>query len=100
MTMVEFRKITEPEIDHKAVNLTILKEGSAINGKSIGPLYLGFNASFGTELGGPPVTHLPIAEALREATRVAEQFRTHVNVIDPRGLWQPSWGHLRLSVSV
>lgn len=36
----------------------------------------------------------PIAEAIKEAVDLAASAESAISVVDPEGLWQPSWGAL------
>jgi hypothetical protein len=77
--MLVFQAITESKIDHRMVNLDVAEFGGRKFGRLIGPVGPGIN-----ELRGVWTDWLPLAEAVNEARRIADNLRiSKVNLIDP-----------------
>ena len=93
--MPTFKKITEPEMDHLAVNLALKGSAIWVHGRMIPPV------SFRTGIdrdGAELCTHwtewMSAADAVEKATEAALSHKTHVNVLDPENLWLNEWGYL------
>ena len=77
-----FRRVTEP--DASAVTLCLAQA----DGATTGEVKLADGRLFST------TGALPIAQAFGIAVHLANESDREIVVIDPQGLWKPSWGTL------
>ncbi len=87
-TLNRFEQVDEPADD--AMTLTLARDGEKMTGTvscpaaaTGGRLPKGFNSG-----------EMPLKESIRAAVRMANDFKLALVVLDPDGLWQPSWGTL------
>ena len=89
--MPRFIRTEEANLDARDVVLGV-KRGD--DGKVVGRIV----ALTITHAGLTPTTtapdDLPVDEALREAVDLVTSADSDISVVDPEGLWQPSWGTL------
>jgi hypothetical protein len=77
-----FRRVVAPVVT--AVTLSLARSGSDV----VGEVKLADGKAFST------TGELPIAQAFGIAVHIANTGGLEIVVMDPQGVWKPSWGEL------
>ncbi|MBX9931697.1 MAG: hypothetical protein K2Y56_09200 [Methylobacterium sp.] len=77
-----FRRVVAPVVT--AVTLSLARSGSDV----VGEVKLADGKTFST------TGELPIAQAFGIAVHIANTGGLEIVVMDPQGVWKPSWGEL------
>ncbi len=88
--MAKFLKVAEPRVESNDVVLVVRRSDDGVPVGRIVTMAV-------THAGVTPTTtdeDPPIGEAIRLASKLAEERHVAVSVVDPDSLWEPKWGTL------
>ncbi len=92
---MRYLKIAPAALDTRVVNVTLSEQDGLAYGRVTGPAEIGLGEEGrGTPARGVGQDWVQAVLAVHQASRMAEELGTHVNVVDPDGLWHENWGVL------